>query len=201
MQKILLPVVVVSAILLYTNSLSQTEVVESDKDCLECHTDYVQKDTNKFLHEPFKDGNCYSCHLFHGFKNNLILKDEINIVCTDCHTLLDLLDEDHIHAPVLDELSCINCHDPHSGNNKAFLKDTTGSFCVECHDEPDEDPGRRSRGAARRAARSRTATSSDRRPHSGKTQWCCRNLRASGRRAARVPACNPRYRRATGRRS
>lgn len=111
---------------------------QDEKECLDCHPKYFEELSGDFNHKPFDQGDCYACHRFHGFRNDVELIGPADEVCTFCHENILEPNEESIHFPLLDDGSCLNCHLPHSGTSKGLLVSPQQQICIECHDAPDE---------------------------------------------------------------
>ena len=115
-------------------------VQAEDESCLECHPDVMKRLTKKNNHPPFTSEDCYVCHSFHGYRNEVTLKGTVIDVCSHCHTTYYDLNEDELHYPLTEEdESCISCHDPHGSDHPSLLKQDLVSTCIECHDAPDPE--------------------------------------------------------------
>jgi predicted CXXCH cytochrome family protein len=109
------------------------------KTCYDCHKkEKADYNSRKFLHAPLKNEDCESCHLRHGFAQQLVLKSGDNELCFSCHgDIRSKFDKDHVHFPV-EKSACWECHDPHGSNKKALLKqgpegNDDPASCFGCH--------------------------------------------------------------------
>lgn len=113
---------------------------EEQRDCNECHEgEQVERLADEFDHEPFARGDCYACHVFHGFEPRPALSGSIHDVCLDCHPSIQEVPADLMHGPMGLEGSCALCHDPHSAAREFLLLEPIPELCVGCHDGPGED--------------------------------------------------------------
>lgn len=121
--------------------ISKSDDVETKESCLGCHKKYKKEHNKKFIHKPFQDEDCYSCHNFHGFANKLELKGKVIEICTFCHNFIEDIPEENRHEALFDDESCTFCHDPHSSDVEHLLKKEPADLCMECHDQPAESAG------------------------------------------------------------
>ncbi|TPW20311.1 MAG: two component, sigma54 specific, Fis family transcriptional regulator [Elusimicrobia bacterium] len=132
--------------------------------CLSCHPAREASLKKPFLHQPFADGDCSTCHDPHGSKEGRLLNQPAKDLCAGCHTASDeALKKAHFGITELSG-SCAACHDPHGGDKpkliaggkphvpfgsrscdmchaptgadgKAALKDTPEGTCFACHSD------------------------------------------------------------------
>lgn len=120
---------------------ASVEASEQPEECLSCHPDFAVTLAGEHNHAPFSEGDCYACHEFHGFRNQVELRGSIIDICTRCHSEVEDLPEEQIHPPIQDDESCLLCHNPHSSEHKSLLITERESLCTECHDEPTAEEG------------------------------------------------------------
>ena len=90
------------------------------------------KDGGTTEHEPFKSGDCLSCHNPHTSDYPTLLVSEGNSLCVSCHD-----DKSQVplykHAAVTQGRGCISCHKPHAAKNKRLLIARGADLCYGCH--------------------------------------------------------------------
>ena len=127
-------------LILVAANVGYAEKGDDEKGCLDCHPKFFKEREGEFNHQPFGDKNCEVCHIFHQFKQQMVMSGELFDNCTQCHEQLFMLPEDELHYPVLEDEGCMSCHEPHSADNKKLLVRPSPLICLECHeDEPGED--------------------------------------------------------------
>jgi len=102
--------------------------------CYECHTKLKENLSNSYVHFPFKQGQCLSCHNAHATSQKGLLNDEINALCLSCHeSVRKLLKKSNVHASVKNGI-CTDCHYAHSGKNRNLLIRDEKEICWSCHE-------------------------------------------------------------------
>jgi predicted CXXCH cytochrome family protein len=102
--------------------------------CYECHAKLKEDLSNSYVHFPFKQGQCLSCHNAHAAIQKGLLNDEINVLCLSCHeSIRKLLKKSNVHAAVKNGI-CTDCHYAHSGKNKNLLVKDEKDICWSCHE-------------------------------------------------------------------
>ncbi len=84
-----------------------------------------------YVHKPYADNECDSCHVgatgqFEDFK-----KLESSI-CMKCHSKVPTR-YPVMHGPVA-AVECLWCHVPHESTIKGMLKEPAPAVCMQCHD-------------------------------------------------------------------
>ena len=105
-------------------------------DCLECH-DPHQSDSKKlmraFLHNPFQEGQCDSCHKPAVNGKIVLTTDSTKEVCVMCHeeaaAKIQAAPVGHKGA----KGDCTVCHSPHGSDNAAFIRPDPVTACLDCH--------------------------------------------------------------------
>jgi len=92
--------------------------------CYKCHAQLKEILSQGYLHSPFQQGRCLSCHAPHASKLKALLKDDVNSLCLDCHKI----------TKIMGRKKCTDCHLPHAGKNKYFLVKTEEELCISCHE-------------------------------------------------------------------
>jgi len=102
--------------------------------CYECHVKLKDSLSNSYVHFPFKDGKCISCHNAHASNMKNLVREDINSLCLSCHEAIKRsLQQDYVHY-ALKKGVCTDCHYAHSGNNPALLVKTKEDLCWNCHE-------------------------------------------------------------------
>lgn len=105
-------------------------------DCIGCHNPHSSDSKNilqTFLHKPFKDGNCSTCHISGSKK----LKDNSVNLCLKCHeSTLESFNKpkNHLLAGKSSNF-CLDCHGAHGASEKAILKSRDHEVCYACHQD------------------------------------------------------------------
>ncbi len=102
--------------------------------CYNCHTTLRDSLKDRFVHFPFKQGRCESCHDIHASNNKGMIKEKVNTICIDCHRAVgDLMKKGRIHGALKDGV-CTDCHKAHSSEFKNLLTVTEDKICFKCHE-------------------------------------------------------------------
>jgi predicted CXXCH cytochrome family protein len=105
-------------------------------DCLECH-DPHQSDSKKlmraFLHNPFQEGQCDSCHLPAKDGKIVLTAASTKEVCVMCHeeAAANIQAAPVGHKGAKGE--CTVCHSPHGSDNAAYIRPDPVTACLDCH--------------------------------------------------------------------
>lgn len=90
----------------------------SPSGCTDCHDPHggsVEGFFRPFLHDPFAEGECDTCHE-EGRTGEALRTSEL---CLDCHDI----DPVGSHTPEkAEEKVCVDCHSPHGGPSELFLR-------------------------------------------------------------------------------
>jgi len=108
-------------------------------DCTGCHTGQPIKQpdlcftcheikTEKTVHEPFKSGDCTTCHTPHASDEKSLLNNDQKSLCLTCHDIGAQL----THKPAMDG-KCTACHSPHTTATPKLLKLEGEALCNQCH--------------------------------------------------------------------
>lgn len=110
---------------------AQTKIAEV---CFTCHTKIKDGLAQKYVHFPFKQGKCDSCHDLHASDHKGLMKDKINSVCISCHSGIEnIIKKGKMHG-ALKAGNCTDCHYAHSGDIKNLLVRTQDKICWNCHE-------------------------------------------------------------------
>ncbi len=89
----------------------------------------VSQKLRVFIHEPYAEKMCTSCHES-SYSNKLLYPREE--LCYTCHSF-DVKAK-WVHGP-LDSGGCLVCHDPHISQYRYMLVAKSEEFCLYCHDK------------------------------------------------------------------
>lgn len=124
-----------ASVLLCSDAGAQTKQVRVPEVCYKCHAKLKEGLSQKFVHSPFKQGMCGSCHDMHASSNKGMVKDNINSLCLGCHEKTKaLVSKENVHSAVKRGV-CTDCHKPHSGEFKGLLVKSEKNLCWNCHDK------------------------------------------------------------------
>lgn len=117
-----------------SNAYARSDLKTSVPDlCYQCHVKLKEGLSDKYVHFPFKQGMCISCHNSHVSDTKGLLKDKVDAVCLGCHKgIRNLIRKSSLHG-ALKEGVCTDCHTPHSGKNKYLLVSKEKKLCWNCH--------------------------------------------------------------------
>jgi predicted CXXCH cytochrome family protein len=109
--------------------------------CVECH-DPHQSDSPKlmakFMHEPFADKACDTCHAATKDGKVVLTQKDPKSICVTCHDdkakLIDTAKVPHPGAAG----DCLDCHSPHASSQPGLPKTDSVSICLGCHSDIDE---------------------------------------------------------------
>jgi predicted CXXCH cytochrome family protein len=109
------------------------------KDCMGCHSPH-SSDSRALIaknkHNPFKGGECTTCHV----KNSLKVKKLGINICLECHksTLAGFNKRySHLVAGTGDNV-CVDCHTPHASDEDNLMKGKGEVVCYACHADTKE---------------------------------------------------------------
>lgn len=104
--------------------------------CLTCHADKRQQQGLAFVHRPFGNGQCTSCHDPHGSSTEPVLKAPNNELCFTCHRGVAQSLSLPVQHPPFQQGNCTTCHEPHASDQAGQLRTTTKELCFSCHAGP-----------------------------------------------------------------
>jgi predicted CXXCH cytochrome family protein len=117
-----------------------TEVTESNLKrgvpdlCYECHVKLKEDLARSYVHVPYEDGKCISCHNVHASYMEGLIREDTKGLCLNCHDgIKRSLDTAYIHY-ALKKGVCTDCHYPHSGEFTDLLVKSKAEICWECHE-------------------------------------------------------------------
>jgi predicted CXXCH cytochrome family protein len=90
---------------------------------------------DEVVHQPFKIGECLTCHNAHAGNNQFHLINTGGENCYKCHTSISFAEKEiaYQHMPFKEE-DCTACHNPHGSKIKGQLNRPLGNLCLSCHD-------------------------------------------------------------------
>lgn len=94
-----------------------------------------------FLHEPFEEEQCGTCHDLQNQENPQALwASSVVEACRLCHwQLIDSHQPSNIHEP-FPQGQCLTCHNPHASGQAFLLTKPQGELCRDCHTTPRNQP-------------------------------------------------------------
>jgi predicted CXXCH cytochrome family protein len=102
--------------------------------CYQCHKKLKEKLSSSYVHFPFKQGKCLTCHNVHASSLNVLMKEDMNALCLSCHEgIKNLLKKGNVHGAIKKGV-CTDCHDGHGGENKHLLLKDEKKLCWDCHE-------------------------------------------------------------------
>ena len=125
-------------VILAAVGICSSAVRAEDKDCRDCHEDFVGRLDDAFDHEPFAKNQCMECHQFHRFEAQAEIQGQVVDVCTSCHAEITSFPSHLLHGPLSFDDSCKECHDPHSAPYEKLLHEPVPQLCFGCHDGPED---------------------------------------------------------------
>lgn len=107
--------------------------------CYKCHSQMKQELGQPYVHFPFSQGKCDTCHVIHAGKYPGLVKEEINKLCLGCHKeLRKSIREKRVHGAIKDG-KCTDCHVAHSSKYSKLLTRKESELCSQCHEISAED--------------------------------------------------------------
>ena len=85
--------------------------------CFGCHPKEKALLQAAWVHAPFKDGDCASCHDPHASPNAAQALEALPALCTNCHDLAEAKAKAK-HASAPKGALCTSCHNPHGAQAK-----------------------------------------------------------------------------------
>jgi len=105
-------------------------------DCVQCHNPHqsnAPKLMQTFLHKPFADRTCDTCHADAKDGKVVLTKASKKELCVGCHQAeaqkIATAKVQHKGA----QGDCTDCHNPHAGKTPGFLRPDPVSACLSCH--------------------------------------------------------------------
>ena len=105
-------------------------------DCLECHDPHQSESKHlmrAYLHNPFQEGQCDSCHLPAKDGKIVLTAASTKEVCSMCHeeaaAKIQAAPVGHKGA----KGDCTVCHSPHGSDNPGYIRPDPVTACLDCH--------------------------------------------------------------------
>jgi predicted CXXCH cytochrome family protein len=109
--------------------------------CVECHDPHqsaTPKLMAKFMHVPFADKSCDTCHAQAKDGKVVLTQKDAKSVCITCHDdKAKLIDTAKVQHPGASG-DCIDCHNPHASSQPGLPKTDGVTICLGCHSDIDE---------------------------------------------------------------
>lgn len=103
--------------------------LDPSRKCLSCH----KPRSAKYIHEPYKKGQCLSCHTSHKKGEKSKLKSSVQKLCFTCHGLIGKeIGLNFSHEPAK-KGRCLECHKNHVSKHADLLKSDSKDICIRCH--------------------------------------------------------------------
>lgn len=106
--------------------------------CVQCHNPHQSakpKLMQAFLHNPFENKMCDSCHQAPKDSKVVLTNADSRAMCLTCHDDVGAkMEKAKVQHPgALGE--CVACHNPHGGKTPGFLQPNPVDACLACHSE------------------------------------------------------------------
>lgn len=109
--------------------------------CLQCHDPHqsaAPKLMARFLHPPFADKSCETCHAAAKDGKVVLTQDRVKDLCVTCHDeQAKKIESAKVQHPGAAG-DCTDCHNPHGGKSPGFLQPDPVSACLACHSDQAE---------------------------------------------------------------
>ena len=106
--------------------------------CVQCHNPHQSakpKLMQTFLHNPFENKMCDSCHAEAKDGKVVLTNADSRALCLTCHDEQGKkIESAKVQHPGA-QGECIACHNPHGGKTPGFIQPNPVSACVTCHSE------------------------------------------------------------------
>ncbi len=115
-------------------------------DCLTCHDAHASsgsKLAQKFVHQPFGDRSCDTCHEPAKEGKVVLTNADSRELCVTCHSdQAEKIEKAKVQHPGA-QGECISCHNPHAGNSQGFQRPDPVNVCLSCHADQAEQHKKR----------------------------------------------------------
>lgn len=109
--------------------------------CLQCHDPHqsaAPKLMARFVHPPFADKSCDTCHAPAKNGKVVLTNSDTKALCVTCHSdQAEKIDKAKVQHPGAAG-ECIACHNPHAGKSPGFLQPDPVTACLACHSDQAE---------------------------------------------------------------
>jgi predicted CXXCH cytochrome family protein len=109
--------------------------------CLQCHDPHqssAPKLLARFLHPPFADKSCDTCHAPAKDGKVVLTNAKVKELCVTCHDeQAKKIESAKVQHPGAAG-DCTDCHNPHGGKSPGFLQPDSVSACLACHSDQAE---------------------------------------------------------------
>lgn len=115
-------------------------------DCLTCHDPHQSarpKLMQKFVHMPFGEKQCDSCHQSAKDGTVVLTAASAKELCLTCHSdKTEQIEKAKVQHPGAAG-DCTDCHNPHAGKSPGFPKPDAVNVCLACHADQAEQHKKR----------------------------------------------------------
>ncbi len=105
-------------------------------DCLACHAVHQSdgpKLIQKFVHRPYADKSCDTCHQAPKDGKVVLTKTDSKALCIQCHAetanMIQSAKVQHAGA----QGDCLDCHYPHASRKPGLVRPNPVNACLKCH--------------------------------------------------------------------
>jgi len=106
--------------------------------CLSCHDPHqsaAPKLMAKFLHPPFADKQCDTCHAPAKNGKVVLTQADAKSLCVTCHSdKAEQIEQAKVQHPGAAG-DCTDCHSPHASSQPGLPKTDAVSICIGCHSD------------------------------------------------------------------
>jgi predicted CXXCH cytochrome family protein len=109
--------------------------------CLQCHDPHqsaAPKLMARFVHPPFADKSCDTCHAPAKDGKVVLTNSDTKALCVTCHSDQgEKIEKAKVQHPGAAG-ECVACHNPHAGKSPGFLQPDPVNACLACHSDQAE---------------------------------------------------------------
>jgi len=106
--------------------------------CLQCHNPHQStkpKLMQAYLHNPFENKMCDSCHQAAKDGKVVLTQSDSKAICITCHEeQAKKIESAKVKHPGA-QGDCVACHNPHGGKTPGFVQPNPVSACLTCHSD------------------------------------------------------------------
>jgi predicted CXXCH cytochrome family protein len=110
--------------------------------CVDCHDPHQSaspKLLQKFVHPPFAEHSCDTCHATPKDGKVVLTTADSRELCVTCHSdQAEQIEKAKVQHPGA-QGECITCHSPHAGKTPGFIRPDPVNACLACHAEQAEE--------------------------------------------------------------